>query len=196
MADVLYRTHPLSAWQPALEALGDEIAGCTVEAENPVAAVDVRVDPDGCGLAALGRVLGAALPTEPNTWTPTGQGQLVWLGPAEWLVTDANALPHELEEDLSWVVSAYDGAVVDVSAQRTSLRLRGAKARELLSFGCSLDLRPAKFPAGSCAQTAVGQAGVLLLALGEDDLRLFVRPSFAGYLAEWLLDAAEEFRAP
>jgi sarcosine oxidase subunit gamma len=35
---------------------------------------------------------------------------------------------------------------------------------------------------------------VLLLALAEDDYRLFVRPSFAGHLADWLLDAAQEFR--
>ena len=71
----------------------------------------------------------------------------------------------------------------------------GRLARELLSFGCSIDLRPASFPRGSCAQTTVGRAGVLVVALGDgDDFRLFVRSSFAGYLADWLLDAAQEFR--
>jgi sarcosine oxidase subunit gamma len=34
---------------------------------------------------------------------------------------------------------------------------------------------------------------VLILALG-DGFRLLVRPSFAGHLAAWLVDAAEEFR--
>jgi len=193
MADLLYRAHPLESRKPALAALTSRVPGLTVQAEGGVAAVDLRVDPAGPGADAVGRSLGVALPVEPNTWTHTADGQLIWLGPDEWLVTSAAANPDEFEEELGWVVSAYDGAAVDVTAQRTSLRLRGALVRELLSFGCSLDLRPSAFPAGSCAQTTVGQAGVLILALAADDFRLFVRPSFAGYLADWLLDAAAEF---
>jgi sarcosine oxidase subunit gamma len=194
----LYRTHPLESRKPALAELSAELAGpagtgLRIEAEAEVAAVDLRVDPGGPGADAAARTLGAALPTTPNTWTRTGDGQLIWLGPDEWLVTSA-AQPHEWEHTLIGAVSPYGGAAVDVSAQRTSLRLRGGRARELLSFGCSLDLRPLAFPAGSAAQTTVGLAGVLLLALAEDDYRLFVRPSFAGHLADWLLDAAQEFR--
>lgn len=191
MGDILYRAHPLEAWKPALASTID---GLVVEAEDGVAAVDLRIDPAGPGAEAVDRTLGAALPVQPNTWTHTTDGQIIWLGPDEWLVTSAGRLPHEFENDLGCAVSVHDGAAVDVSAQRTSIRLRGARARELLSFGCSLDLRPSVFPAGSSAQTLIGQTGALILALGDDDLRLFVRPSFAGYLAEWLLDAAQEFR--
>ncbi|GAA4714680.1 hypothetical protein GCM10023215_67360 [Pseudonocardia yuanmonensis] len=195
----LYRTHPLESRKQALAELSAELAGpagagLRIEAEAEVAAVDLRVDPDGPGVDTASRVLGAALPTRPNTWTRTGDGQLIWLGPDEWLVTSVAAQPHEWEHTLVGAVSPYGGAAVDVSAQRTSIRLRGTLARELLSFGCSLDLRPAAFPAGSAAQTTVGLTGVLLLALAEDDYRLFVRPSFAGHLADWLLDAAQEFR--
>ena len=45
---------------------------------------------------------------------------------------------------------------------------------------------------GSCS---LGLAGVVLVALGDagDDYLVFVRSSFAGYLADWLLDAALEF---
>lgn len=193
MADTLYRTHPLADKQSALAELSTQVHGLTVSAEDGIAAVDLRVDPAGPGADAVGRSLGAALPTEPNTWTHTGDGQIVWLGPDEWLVTSTGARPDEFEEELGWVVSAYDGAAVDVSAQRTAIRVRGTLARELLSFGCALDLRLWAFPAGSCAQTAIGQSGVLIIALGNDDLRLLVRPSFVGYLADWLLDAAQEF---
>ncbi|GAB2747829.1 sarcosine oxidase subunit gamma [Amycolatopsis magusensis] len=191
MADTLYRTHPLENRRAALAGLS---GGLTVLAEDPVAAVNLRIDPDGPGAAALGRTLGTALPVEPNTWTHTCEGQLIWLGPDEWLVTSSTAQPLEFEQELGWVVSAFDGAAIDVSAQRTSIRLRGPLARELLSLGCSLDLRPSAFPAGACAQTQVGHTGVLLLALGAEDFRLFVRQSFAAYLADWVLDAAEEFR--
>ncbi|MEV0698055.1 sarcosine oxidase subunit gamma family protein [Saccharopolyspora sp. NPDC050389] len=195
MAETLYVTHPLEAWRPALAALTWAIDGLVVKPENPVAAADLRVDADGPGAAAVEHALGSALPVEPNTWTATREGQIIWLGPDEWLVTSSISRPHELEDSLGKVVSAHDGAAVDVSAQRTTIRLGGALARELLSFGCSIDLRPAAFPGGSCAQTSIGQAGVLILALGDgDDFRLFVRPSFAGYLADWLLDTAQEFR--
>ncbi|WP_410599581.1 sarcosine oxidase subunit gamma [Amycolatopsis sp. lyj-90] len=194
MADTLSRTHPLENRRRALAELTGRCAGLSVLAEEPVAAVDLRIGADGPGAAAVGRVLGAALPVEPGTWTHTCDGQVAWLGPDEWLVTSTTAPPREFERELGWVVSAYDGAAVDVSAQRTGVRLHGERARELLSLGCALDLRPSAFPAGACAQTHVGQAGVLLLALGPADFRVYVRPSFAGYFADWVLDAAEEFR--
>ncbi|MBB4684097.1 sarcosine oxidase subunit gamma [Amycolatopsis jiangsuensis] len=194
MAEVLYPTHPLETWAPALDELSRAGLGLVVTLEPPVSAVDVRLDATGPGADAFGRAVGTALPLTPNTWTHTADGQIIWLSPDEWLVTAEDSPPHELEDELGWVLSAYDGAAVDVSAQRTALRVRGHYARDLLSFGCSLDLRPTAFPRGSAAQTAVGQTAVLLLALGEQDLRLFVRPSFAGYLAEWILDAAQEYR--
>lgn len=194
MADLLYRTHLLESRKAALTDLTVRVDGLAVHAEDGVAVVDLRVDPHGPGADAVGRSLGAALPVEPNTWTHATDGLIIWLGPDEWLVTNAHARPEDFEDELAWVVSAYDGAAVDVSAQRTSLRLRGPLVRELLSFGCSLDLRPNAFPAGSCAQTTLGRAGVLIIALRTDDFRIFVRQSFAGYLVDWLLDAAEEFR--
>ncbi|MER5387491.1 sarcosine oxidase subunit gamma family protein [Saccharopolyspora sp. NPDC002686] len=194
MAETLCATHPLEAWKHALAALTWAIDGLVVKPEELVSAVDLRIDATGPGAAAVEHALGSALPVEPNTWTSTPEGQIVWLGPDEWLVTSTVSRPHELEDSLIKVVSAHDGAAVDVSAQRTSIRLSGGLARELLSFGCSIDLRPAAFPKGSSAQTGIGQTGVLILALGGDDFRLFARPSFAGYLADWLLDTAEEFR--
>ncbi|KAA5834978.1 sarcosine oxidase subunit gamma family protein [Saccharopolyspora hirsuta] len=195
MAETLHPTHPLEPWRAALAELTWAIDGLVVKPEEPAAAADVRIDPTGPGAEAVERALGAALPVEPNTWTATPAGQAIWLGPDEWLVTSKISRPHELEDSLGKVVAEHDGAAVDVSAQRTAIRLSGELARELLSFGCSIDLRPSAFPRGSCAQTTIGQAGVLILALGDgDDFRLFVRPSFAGYLADWLLDAAQEFR--
>jgi sarcosine oxidase subunit gamma len=66
--------------------------------------------------------------------------------------------------------------------------------RDILAKGCSIDLHPRVFGRGSSAQTALGQAGVVLLALSDtgDDYLVLVRSSFAGYLGDWLLDAALE----
>ena len=87
-------------------------------------------------------------------------------------------------------------SVVDVSAQRTTLRLRGEHVRDLLSGGCAIDLHPRVFARCAAAQTLLGQAGVVLMALDDTGThyQVLVRSSFAGYLASWLLDAATEYR--
>ncbi len=68
-------------------------------------------------------------------------------------------------------------------------------ARDLLAKGCSLDLHPTVFRKGTAAQTMLGLAGVVLIALDDAgaDYRILVRSTFARYLADWLIDAAEEF---
>lgn len=186
MADTFTPVHPMQAWSAAFAALPD---GLDVAAGPLVAASDLRLDPTTPAATAVADLLGAAVPAVPNTWVATPHGRIVWLGPDEWLVTSDTHAPHELEE----LLRAAGAAAVDVSAQRTELRLAGPLVRELLALGCSLDLHPSVSPPGTCAQTTVGQVGVVLIATG-DSFRLLVRPSFAGHLAAWLLDAALEFR--
>lgn len=196
MADTtLLARHPLEARRRQLEELSAELDGLDIELEAPVAAADLRVDPDGGGPAAVAEVAGAALPARPDTWTGLAAGQALRLGPDEWLLTSAAARPEDWEFAVDEAAAPYGGMAVDVSAQRTTVRVRGTAARRLLAAGCAIDLRPASFPRGRCAQTLLGQAGVLLVALADDDLQLFVRPSFAGYVVDWLVDAAQELRS-
>ena len=196
MADTLAATHPLEAHRAAFTALTDELAAAGIDLavglEPLSTAVDLRVDPTAVDAAALRDAVGGTLPTLPNTWTVLADGRAIWLGPDEWLLTGDRAVGTR-EEALRAVVGPLGGAVVDVSDQRTGFRLHGAGARELLARGCALDLRPASFPPGSAAQTLLGQSGVLLTA-ESDGFRLGVRTSFAGYVADWLLDATTEFR--
>ena len=179
------RTHPLEAWSDAFASLPDSV-GVTVEPF--VATVDVRLgDPAAWP--------GDDLPTVPNNWLPTASGRGVWLGPDEWLLTSTVEAPEELEARVRAAVLPLGGSAADVSAQRITLRLRGTRVRDVLAEGCAIDLHPRPFGRGRSAQTTLGQAGVVLLALGDagDDYLVFVRSSFAGYLADWLLDAALEF---
>lgn len=196
MADTLAATHPLEAHRAAFTALTDQLAAAGVDLavglEPLTTAVDLRVDPTAVDAAALRDAVGGTLPTLPNTWTVIADGRAIWLGPDEWLLTGDRAA-GTWEEALHAVVDPLGGAVVDVSDQRTGFRLHGAGARELLALGCALDLRPASFPPGSAAQTLLGQSGVLVTA-ESDGFRLAVRTSFAGYVADWLLDATTEFR--
>ncbi|MFP5023301.1 sarcosine oxidase subunit gamma [Pseudonocardia phyllosphaerae] len=192
----LRASHPLVSYEPAFAALGRDTGGdLTVEVEATGSSTDLRLDPEGPARGVAEAVLGAPLPVLPGTWTSTEDGEIAWLGPDEWLVTSRRARPHAGESTLRDLVAADGGAAVDVTGQRVALRLRGRLARELLAFGCALDLHPRAFPAGRCAQTLLGQAHVLLVALGHgDDYLIHVRCSFAGYLADWLLDAATELR--
>ncbi|WP_222266534.1 sarcosine oxidase subunit gamma [Modestobacter marinus] len=188
MAELL-RTHPLEAWTSAFERLPDTVR---ITVEPFVATVDVRLGAVGPEVRTH---LGVDLPTAPNTWVPADAGRAVWLGPDEWLLSSTTETPEELEARVRAAVLPLGGSATDVSAQRIGLRLTGARVRDVLAKGCSIDLHPRVFGRGSSAQTSLGQAGVVLLALSDagDDHVVLVRSSFAGYLADWLLDAALEF---
>jgi sarcosine oxidase subunit gamma len=184
---------PLHPWFDRFAELPD---GVQVVPEPFVAMVDVRVDPAGRAAAAVGAHLGVDLPTTPCTWAEGETARAIWLGPDEWLVTSPFRTPENLEAGLRAAV-AGEGAVVDVSAQRTTLGLHGRHVRDVLAGGCALDLHPGTFGRGRAARTTVGLADVVLLALDDTATRyqILVRSSFARYLASWLLDAALEHRA-
>jgi sarcosine oxidase subunit gamma len=192
MADTLERTSPLQPWAARFAELTNSVA----IAEEPfVTMVDLRVDPAGPGSRAAAELLGVELPTTACTYAKGTDTTVIWLGPGEWLITGTALAGHELETRLREAVGAHGGAAVDVSGQRTTLRLTGSHSRDVLAKGCALDLHPQAFGAGSVAETRLGQAGVILLANNGsgDDYRILVRSSFARYLADWLLDAAEEY---
>ena len=190
--EALSRTATLAPWEAELGALPD---GVQIDPRPFVAMADLRLDPAGPAAAAVAQHLGVALPTTPSTYAESETATVIWLGPDEWLVTSASRTPEELETALREVI-ADGGTVVDVSAQRTTLLLRGTHARDLLSGGCALDLHPRVFGCGAAAQTLLGLAGVVLMALDDTgtEYQIVVRPSFAGYLTSWLLDAATEYR--
>ncbi|PWJ54110.1 sarcosine oxidase subunit gamma [Quadrisphaera granulorum] len=195
MADTLVplqRTHPLDARPSLTEATVGAVRVVDVSAQ-----VQVRAAVPGPAADALAQVIGAPLPTRPGTWTPTpAGGRIVWLGPDEWLVVDPSAPSWDLEARLRAAAAPHGGAALDVSGQRVVLSLSGEHARDLLAAGCAVDTHPSVFRRGAAAQTLLGQAGVILLALSDDgtDYELFVRSSFARYLADWLADAATEHR--
>ena len=133
---------------------------------------------------------GPSLPTEPNTVTGDASRAALWLGLDEWLVLGPPGSEAALEAELR----ATGATVVDVSANRTTLELRGPRVRELLEFGCPIDLDPRVFGPGRCAQTLLARANALIWFVADDPepvYRLLVRPSFAAYVAAWLADAAD-----
>ena len=192
MADTLERTSPLRPWAEHFARLANSVA---IVEEPFVTMVDLRVDPAGPGARAAAELLGVELPTTASTYAKNGDTTVIWQGPDEWLVTGTVLAGSELEARLCEAVAAHGGAAIDVSGQRTTLRLSGSHCRDVLAKGCALDLHPRAFGEGTAAETTLGQAGVILLAVDGSgaDYRILTRSSFARYLADWLLDAAEEY---
>ncbi|MFF4573957.1 sarcosine oxidase subunit gamma [Streptomyces sp. NPDC001410] len=187
---------PMADAAHRLAAVTRSSRGAIRLAELPfLAQVNVRLDAKSPAADAVGLALGLQLPLEPNTVVHTGDVTAVWLGPDEWLVVGRPGTERDLESRIRAAAGDEPVSVTDVSAQRTTLLVAGPRARDLLSHGCPLDLHPRAFGPGRCAQTTLARAQVVLVA--RDETRagfwVLVRSSFAGYLADWLLDAAAEY---
>jgi len=196
------RHDPLDAFADRFAAVATASNGAVrLEAIPFLAQVDIHADAsDPALLDQLGTALGIVLPLRPNTTSsaPGGARRVLWLGPDEWLIVDADGTADAIVAAVRGALEGARGSVVDVSANRTTLRLAGPAAREILETGCSIDLHPRAFAPGVCAQTTIARTSAILLevdappdAAGGPDYRLLVRPSFAGYLASWLLDAVD-----
>jgi sarcosine oxidase, subunit gamma len=161
--------------------------------------IDLRGDPqDRSFVAAVGRVLDLLLPGEPGTSAAKAQIAALWLGPDQWLVTcpaeDVPALIDSLREALADI----HAAITDVTDGRVAFRVAGPSARDVLAKGCPLDLHPRAFAFGSCAQSLLAKAAVLIHLLEDDPERgpsfdVYVARSFAHYLWLWLEDAGREY---
>ena len=185
-----------------LAALADAFAAARADgvtlAEQPARVrFSLRLDPkDADALTAVGALLGGSLPRTPNTAAATVNGKtLLWLGPDEWLVTGPAAEGAALEDTLRARLESRHNALTDVIAMYATLALSGPRAREVLMKGCRLDLHPRAFKPGTCVQTALARANVILHQTdGTPTYEITVRNSFAHYLGTWLLDAMAEYQ--
>jgi sarcosine oxidase subunit gamma len=157
--------------------------GVIVEHVPSLTQVDVRVD-----AAMLGRAP-YPLPTTPNTAWEEGPRAALWLGPDEWLVLGPPGAGADIVGELGAAFEGSHRSIVDVSANRVALELSGPRAKEILSKGCAIDLHPRAWRPGMCAQTMLARAQVILHER-SDTTGILVRPSFADYLVDWLIDAS------
>ena len=159
--------------------------------EAPLRAqVDLRGDAGAPGFAdAVAAVAGCPLPA-PNRVSRGAARAIMWLGPDEWLLVGEAGEGPALAAELGAALAGRHVSAVDVSASRAIVELSGPGAREVLAAGCSLDLHPRAFAPDHCAQTLLANVAVILEQTdGAPTFRVQVRPSFARYLADWLLNA-------
>ena len=142
---------------------------------------------------AIKAATGCNFPPAANHFETAGERHVVWLGPDEYLLLCESGKEKALHDTLTSTIKTSHFAITDVSDALCALSLSGAAVRDVLAKGCSLNLLPAKFGAGKCAQTLLAHAGITLMALSGDAFILICRTSFTPYLHDWLVDAALEY---
>ena len=139
---------------------------------------------------ALASALNTALPG-PGIAHQQGAGRWLWCAPGDWLVavpagtgaTELVALRADAGELFAVATAMTDSRVL--------LRLGGARLRDVLARGTTLDLHPQQFGNRQCVVTRFAGVQVLLLAEGDEILLLACR-SLAAYLLEWFRAASRD----
>ena len=191
----LYGESPLATRTDAL--VDASVPGALRLSERAFATqIALRVDPKSPAAERIGTAVGVMLPNQPGQVARTEQVQVLWLGPDEWLLIAPEGTGAQLQATVVQALGEEHGSVVDVSGHRTIIEITGPKTRELLAKGCALDLHRRSFAADQCAQTMLARAGVVLVCRDAErpTFWILVRASFARYLADWLTDAAAEYR--
>lgn len=170
--------------------------GVRLREEQFLGMVGLRLSGDSRVRHRVASGLGGSLPSRCGE-VATGPGvATLWLSPDEFLVVTEGSRAATTVTSLLAALGGTAGAVVDLSANRTTLRLEGPAAREVLEKGCPLDLHPRSFEAGTAFSTNIGRVPVLLWKLGEETYRIMPRASFADFLGRWLVDAMAEYKVP
>jgi sarcosine oxidase, subunit gamma len=158
--------------------------------------ITLRVDPKSPAAERIGTAIGAMLPNQPGQIARTDNLQILWMGPDEWLLIAPEGNAQQIQNTLGEALGDEHGSITDVSGHRTIIEITGPKTRELLAKGCALDLHPRAFTSDQSAQTLLARAGVVLLCRDAErpSYWIFVRSSYARYLADWLADAATEYQ--
>lgn len=130
----------------------------------------------------------AGLSRLPGTNRSAGNGAVrcYWIAPETWLV-----IAYGPSDSLRDKLAAVFEVAADASGGWTVIRAEGPAVRPALAAHCTLDLHPAVFQTGHCAQTRMGHIGVLIdRPPGEDRFDLVVGRSFAIALVESLAETS------
>ncbi len=188
------RRHGLESFLASLPQDAGSDAGVTIQLLPELGHIILRGNPKNAEfVAAANATLGQELPHSANTMT-SGDSRVFWLGPDEWLIValaeDTLGLLTRLREFLS----GQHASVTDMSGGQIALRLAGPGVRDVLAKGCTLDFHPHKFKVGTCAQSGLAKANVLIGLVDDQPVyEIVVRRSFAEYLVLWFRHAAREY---
>lgn len=143
--------------------------------------------------AVIQNAYGVTLPDTPERVTGNGIA-FIWHGPGQWMaIADRGASNRDLELELK---PLFDGkaAIVDQSDGRAVVRVAGARVRDVLAKGVSIDLHPSQFKPNSVAITHAAHIGIIIWqtdAAPVYEIAMF--RSFADTFMTWLTHSAAEY---
>ena len=189
------RASPLAGWSSRFASASAVSSQFSIQEVSFATQINLRVDAGAHGAKAAS-VLDCELPVVANTWSAGKDTSVLWLGPDEWLIVAPDGRNDALITGLDISLGGVHHSVTDLSANRTIIEIAGSDARVVLAKGCPIDLHGSAFKPPQCAQTLLAKSQMLLQCVNARPVfRVFVRISFAPYVAEWLLDAAAEVAA-
>ena len=195
MTELAQRRHGLESFLATCQETDVGTVGVEIGIQPDLNHINLRGNVgDKKFIAAAKSVLGQGLPVDANSIS-VGEHQIFWLGPNEWLVITPIADSTDLLAQLRESLSGLQNSVTDVSGGQIMMQLSGPGARDVLAKGCTLDFHPGVFKTGSCAQSGLAKANVLIgLTDNQPTFQIVVRRSFEEYLALWLQHASREHR--
>jgi sarcosine oxidase subunit gamma len=188
--------HGLESFLSALPARSSGDDGVRVDVRADLGHINLRGSPSNPAfLSAVGGVLQQDLPLAANTIT-MGDHRVFWLGPDEWQIVTAVTQTGALAVELRKALKGLHATAMDLRGGQVALHLSGARVRDVLARASTLDLAPASFGVGVCAQSGLAKA-TALIGLIDDKGAVFeivVRRSFADYVVRWLQHAATQYK--
>jgi len=170
----------------------------SMKEKTPIVKINLRGNLENKEFVSkVGKILGMILPNEACGTSNKEKITSLWLGPNEWLLVSNDEIPketntYELEQVLFDNISKTNlGAITNVTDHFTIFSLSGSNIFEVLSKGCPFNFSSDDFGDNKVVQTILNHVDVTIHRRSENDVDLYVRRSFAGYLWDWLKDSAK-----
>lgn len=190
------RESPLIGREQAVNgAAGQGDSGVTLRERPFIGHIALRGKPDDEAFtAACEKVLGIALPTEPNSQVEGGGIVICWIRPTEWLVLTEGEVRQGWLDALREALNGIHSGVVDLSGGQTLIEVRGPHAFDTLSKGTPLDVHSRSFDTGQCTRTLMAHSTIMLRVVQPGQaFEIIIRRSFADHIWHWLTDCAREY---
>ena len=170
----------------------------SMKEKTPIVKINLRGNLENKEFASkVGKILAMILPKKTCSTSYKEKISSLWLGPNEWLLVSNDEITKEtntceLEQVLFDAISKTNlGAVTNVTDHFTIFSLSGSNIFEVLSKGCPFDFSSEDFGDNKVVQTILNHIDVTIHRKSENNVDLYVRRSFAGYLWDWLKDSAQ-----
>ncbi|MDF1796474.1 MAG: sarcosine oxidase subunit gamma family protein [Coxiellaceae bacterium] len=137
---------------------------------------------------ALYKHLKLYLPQHPREMVKTTGTAIYYVSFDEWLIVVDQSESQRVNVDLRTDLSGHF-QLVDITGGMTKLQLQGKAVHMFLQKLCEYDFHPSRFPIKACVQTKIAKSSGLVVREGENMFGLYIRRSFADYIAAWCLDA-------